>query len=46
LKKKKLISVRNPELTTLKDNKASWNLPKTRRFGYKIYIKSIDTVFF
>ncbi len=35
MKKKKLISVRNPELTTLKDNKASWNLPKTRRFGYK-----------
>jgi CubicO group peptidase (beta-lactamase class C family) len=35
LKKKKLVSVRNPELTTLKDNKASWNLPKTRRFGYR-----------
>ena len=35
MKKKKLVSVRNPELTTLKDNKASWNLPKTRRFGYK-----------
>ena len=27
-------SVRNAELTTLKDNKASWTLPKTRRFGY------------
>ena len=35
MKKKKLVSVRNPELTTLKDNKASWNLPKTRRFGYR-----------
>ena len=35
MKKKILISVRNPELTTLKDNKASWNLPKTRRFGYR-----------
>jgi len=35
LKKKKLVSVRNPELNTLKDNKASWNLPKTRRFGYR-----------
>ena len=35
MKKKKLVSVRNPELTTLNDNKASWNLPKTRRFGYR-----------
>ena len=35
MKKKKLVSVRNPELTTLKDNKALWNLPKTRRFGYR-----------
>ncbi len=35
MKKKKLVSVKNPELNTLKDNKASWNLPKTRRFGYK-----------
>ena len=35
MKKKKLVSVRNPELSTLKDNKASWNLPKTRRFGYR-----------
>ena len=35
MKKKKLVSVRNLELTTLKDNKASWNLPKTRRFGYR-----------
>ena len=35
MKKKKLVSVRNPELNTLKDNKASWNLPKTRRFGYR-----------
>ena len=35
MKKKKLVSVRNPELTTLKDNKASWNLPKRRRFGYR-----------
>jgi len=32
---KKLVSVKNPELTTLKDNKALWNLPKTRRFGYR-----------
>ena len=35
MKKKKLVSVRNPELTTLRDNKALWNLPKTRRFGYR-----------
>ena len=35
MKKKKLVFVRNPELTPLKDNKASWNLPKTRRFGYR-----------
>ena len=35
MKKKKLVSVRNPELTTLKDNKASWNLPKSRRLGYR-----------
>ena len=35
MKKKKLHSVRNPELTTVKDNKALWNLPKTRRSGYK-----------
>ena len=35
MKKKKLVSVRNPELTTVKDNKALWNLPKTRRFGYR-----------
>ena len=35
MKKKILVSVRNPELNTLKDNKASWNLPKTRRFGYR-----------
>ena len=35
MKNKKLVSVRNPELTTIKDNKASWNLPKTRRFGYR-----------
>ena len=35
MKKQKLLSVRNPELTTVKDNKALWNLPKTRRSGYK-----------
>ena len=35
MKKKKLVSVRNPELTTVKDNKALWNIPKTRRFGYR-----------
>ena len=31
----KVISYKNPELTTLKDNKAVWNLPKTRRYGYR-----------
>ena len=31
----KIISYKNPELATIKDNKALWNLPKTRRFGYK-----------
>mgnify|MGYP001260432949 FL=1 len=35
MKKKKLVSVRNPELTTVKDNKALWNIPKTRRLGYR-----------
>ena len=31
----KIISYKNPELATIKDNKALWNLPKTRRFGYR-----------
>ena len=31
----KIISYRNPELATVKDNKAVWNLPKTRRHGYR-----------
>ena len=31
----KVISYKNPELTTVKDNKAVWNLPKTRRYGYR-----------
>ena len=31
----KVISYKNPELTTVKDNKAVWNLPKTRRHGYR-----------
>jgi len=35
LKNKKIISVPNPQLITLKDNKALWNLPKTRRHGYR-----------
>ena len=35
MKSKKIISVKNPELSTLKDNKALWNLPKTRRYGYR-----------
>ena len=35
MKIKKLTSVKNPELKTIRDNKASWNLPKTRRFGYR-----------
>ena len=35
MKIKKLASVKNPELETIKDNKALWNLPKTRRFGYR-----------
>ena len=35
MKKKKLVSVRNPELNTIKDNKALWNLPNTRRYGYR-----------
>jgi len=35
LKNKKIISVPNPQLITLKDNKALWNLPKTRRYGYR-----------
>ncbi len=33
--KKKIISISNPELSTIKDNKAMWNLPRTRRFGYR-----------
>ena len=32
---KKIISYKNPELATVKDNKALWNLPKTRRHGYR-----------
>ncbi len=32
---KKIKSVKNPNLLTLKDNKALWNLPKTRRYGYR-----------
>ena len=35
MKNKKIISVLNPQLITLKDNKALWNLPKTRRYGYR-----------
>ncbi len=31
----KIISYKNPELATVKDNKAVWNLPKTRRQGYR-----------
>ena len=31
----KIISYKNPELVTVKDNKAVWNLPKTRRHGYR-----------
>ncbi len=31
----KIISYKNPELATIKDNKALWNLPRTRRFGYR-----------
>lgn len=32
---KKIISYKNPDLITIKDNKALWNLPKTRRHGYR-----------
>ena len=32
---KKVKSIKNPELLTRKDNKALWNLPKTRRYGYR-----------
>ena len=35
MKVKKLASVKNPELETIRDNKALWNLPKTRRLGYR-----------
>ena len=35
MKNKKIISIQNPQLATLKDNKAQWNLPKTRRYGYR-----------
>ena len=35
MKNKKIISVPNPQLITLQDNKALWNLPKTRRYGYR-----------
>ena len=31
----KIISYKNPELATVQDNKAVWNLPKTRRHGYR-----------
>ena len=31
----KIISYKNPELATIKDNKALWNLPRSRRFGYR-----------
>ncbi len=31
----RIISYKNPELATVKDNKAVWNLPKTRRHGYR-----------
>ena len=31
----KIKSLKNPDLLTLKDNKALWNLPKTRRYGYR-----------
>ncbi len=31
----KIISYKNPELATVKDNKAVWNLPRTRRHGYR-----------
>ena len=31
----RIISYKNPELVTVKDNKAVWNLPKTRRHGYR-----------
>ena len=31
----KITSYKNPELVTIKDNKALWNLPKTRRYGYR-----------
>ena len=31
----KIKSYKNPELVTLRDNKAIWNLPKTRRYGYR-----------
>ena len=33
--KKKITYFRNPQLATIKDNKAMWNLPSTRRFGYR-----------
>ena len=35
MKINKLASVKNPELKTIRDNKALWNLPKTRRLGYR-----------
>ena len=35
MKIKKLAFVKNPELETIRDNKALWNLPKTRRHGYR-----------
>ena len=32
---KKIISEKNPELVTRKDNKAQWNLPNKRRLGFR-----------
>ena len=35
MSKNKILSFLNPQLKTLRDNKALWNLPKTRRHGYR-----------
>ncbi len=35
MSKNKVLSFLNPQLKTLRDNKALWNLPKTRRHGYR-----------
>ena len=32
---KKIISEKNPELVTRKDNKSQWNLPNKRRLGFR-----------